>query len=277
MMIGLPWARLSTKNGPAWTNSAAVESISAGLARSNRCAASLHQLSNTRSSMKQGTSAVTSGTLPVVQNSARKSSSTARSSAGVSMTSTTGLRQAGSEEMRHRGAVLVPQIGKNPRRRQRRGVRGDPGVRPHQRFELRENLPLQCEVFGRGLDRPIGVARDRVIGRGMNVGADLFGFARAHLAARDGFFRVVGEALHGAVERRLRNIQQIKFQIGQGGFQVIADVGADGAGADHHHAARQRARRFSQQRILQAHERATTASGPAMTCASRSFAMAPKS
>jgi len=48
-----------------------------------------------------------------------------------------------------------------------------------------------------------------------------------------------------AVERRLRNIDQIKFQIGQGGFQVIADIGADGAGADHHHAARQWARRFS--------------------------------
>ena len=48
--------------------------------------------------MKQDTSAVTRGTLPVLQNSQRKSSSTVRSSAGVSMTSTTGLRQAGAKK-----------------------------------------------------------------------------------------------------------------------------------------------------------------------------------
>ena len=71
-MIGLPCARLSTKNGPAWTNSAATLSISAAVARSSSSAASLHQLSKTRSSMKHGASEVTSGTLPVAQKTRRR-------------------------------------------------------------------------------------------------------------------------------------------------------------------------------------------------------------
>ena len=196
--------------------------------------------------MKHGTSAVTSGTLPVMQNSPRKSSSTARSSAGVSMTSTTGLRQAGAKKCVTVAWFLWRRSAKIRAAGSEEAFEVIQASGAHQRFKLRENLSLQCEVFGRGFDRPIGVARDRVIGRGMNVGARPFRPRCAHLAARDGFFRVFGEALHGAVQRWLRNVDQIKFQIGQGGFQVIADVGADGAGADHDHAARQRARGFSQ-------------------------------
>jgi hypothetical protein len=59
---------------------------------------SLHQLSKMRSSMKQATSAVSSGTLPVMQKAQRRYSTTAGSDFFHSMTSTAGLRQAGAKK-----------------------------------------------------------------------------------------------------------------------------------------------------------------------------------
>src|SRR3974390_3769357 len=97
-MIGLPLARLSTKKGPACTNSNVVESISAAVALLKSKAASLHQLSNMRSSMKQGTSAVTNGTLPVMQNIQLRSLIRDELVPAQLITSTIGLRPAGAKK-----------------------------------------------------------------------------------------------------------------------------------------------------------------------------------
>ncbi|OPZ79096.1 MAG: hypothetical protein BWY79_00548 [Actinobacteria bacterium ADurb.Bin444] len=71
-MMGLPFAMFNTKNGPAYTYFSATVSICLEVAESSMRAASLHQLSKTRSSMKHMTSAVTTGVLPVAANSQRK-------------------------------------------------------------------------------------------------------------------------------------------------------------------------------------------------------------
>ncbi|OPZ73736.1 MAG: hypothetical protein BWY79_02224 [Actinobacteria bacterium ADurb.Bin444] len=67
-MIGLPFDMSTTQNGPAMTNSSATLSSCMAVPMSSVYAASLHQLSKMRSSMKHTTSAVTTGVLPVTAN-----------------------------------------------------------------------------------------------------------------------------------------------------------------------------------------------------------------
>jgi hypothetical protein len=186
VMIGLPRARFSTKKGPAWTNSAATLSISAAVARSSSSADSLHQLSKMRSSMKQATSAVTSGTLPVMQKAQRRYSTTAGSVFSQAMTSTAGLRQAGakkwvtvarscfkSEKICAAGSELVLEV-----------------ISASGRTTLRsgEDLALQGQVFRGGLDHPVAAGDVGIVQRADQVGCHRRGIGLAHLAPATAFF-----------------------------------------------------------------------------------------
>ena len=99
MMIGLPCARFSTKNGPACTNSAATLSICAALASSSSSAASLHQLSKIAVEHEAGHVGGDQRHLAGLhEQPAQLVARSAGSARGQSTTSTAGLRQAGAKK-----------------------------------------------------------------------------------------------------------------------------------------------------------------------------------
>jgi hypothetical protein len=148
------------------------------------------------------------------------------------MTSTAGLRQAGakkwvtvarpgcfsSAKMRAAGSELVLEVIKR--------------VRSHDALYLGEDAPLQRHVFRRRLDDPVAVGELGVVRRAADVGDDGGCLRLAHLALGDGLLRVVLAALQGLVDGGLIDVDQGQADLRQGALQVVADVGADGAGAD---------------------------------------------
>jgi hypothetical protein len=71
----------------------------------------------------------------------------------------------------------------------------------------------------------------------------------AHLAARDGLPRILGEAQQGGFDGLLVDVDQVELEAGNRTLEVIADVGADGAGADDGDGAGQGAGGLGEQRI----------------------------
>ena len=137
------------------------------------------------------------------------------SSSGARITSTIGLRQAGAKKC----VTVARSCGatrKDPLRRQRTGVRRDQRFGPHQLFQPGEDPALERKVLGRGLDRPIGLTRHLVVERGVHVAAHRIGLTLAHLAAGNRLLGVLRKALHGAIERRLGDVQEIERQVRNG-------------------------------------------------------------
>jgi len=96
---------------------------------------------------------------------------------------------------------------------------------------------------------PVGLPRDRIVQRCVQVLRDPPRPGLAHLAALDRFLSIVFEALDRVVKWRLSDVHEMQRQLGDGALEVIADVGTDGTRPDHHHAPGQSTRRFVQQWI----------------------------
>jgi hypothetical protein len=136
------------------------------------------------------------------------------------------------EEVGHRGAGRVLHLREDQFRRQGTGVRGDQGVRPYHGLDLGEDPALEGQVLRGGLDHPVGIGDVGIVHRAIEVVDHILGLGLAHLAAGDGLPRVLGEAQQGGFDRLLVDVDQVELEAGNRTLEVVADVGADGAGAD---------------------------------------------
>jgi|GEM_PF-6982828 len=159
------------------------------------------------------------------------------------------IAPGGGEEMRHRGPFRVLQLREDLFRRQRAGVGSDQRIGADHGLDLGEDLALERQVLGRGLDHPVGIGDVGVVERAVEIGDHRLGVGLAHLAACDGLARVFGKAQQGAFDGLLRDIDQIQLQVRQRALEVITDVGTDGAGADDGDGAGQGAGRSGKQRV----------------------------
>jgi hypothetical protein len=136
------------------------------------------------------------------------------------------------EEVGHRGAGRELHLREDQFRRQGTGVRGDQGVGPDHGLDLGEYPALERQVLRGRLDHPVGISDVGIVHGAVEVVDHVLRLGLAHLAAGDGLPRILGEAQQGGFDGLLVDVDQVELEAGNGTLEVVADVGADGAGAD---------------------------------------------
>ncbi len=153
--------------------------------------------------------------------------------------------------MGHGCTFRVLHLGEDDFGRDRAGIGRDDGVRGNSIFYHGEDLLLERDTLRGRFDDEV-CTRDVIVAGGVgDVGQRLVGHLLLHLASLHRFARVALEPCLRGLKRFLHHVDERQLDVRERRLQIVTDVRANSACADHSHVFRQRLPRRTQERVLE--------------------------